>query len=344
MGGVAWKSPGLELNDIGYAQEVDNIFQIFWVGYRFYKPFFIFRNANLNLNQWVQFDFGGNVTAPGGNINGYAQLKNYWNVNFSYNISGDQLSHSALRGGPSLITPGYKNLYFGFSTNQQKKLTFDFSTGHYINNEREFRKSDFYGIGIGYRPVKSLRIDLSPGYSTESTDLQYVDQADFQNGKRYIFAHIDRNTLNMSVRINYNITPDLTIQYWGQPFIATGSYSDYKFITNSKADELTDRYQLYSQDQISYNEADEMYRIDDNLSGSADYSFDKPDFNVKEFLSNLVVRWEYRPGSTLYLVWSQTRSESRDNGSFDFSRDVDRLFNEKPHDVFLLKLSYRIGK
>lgn len=344
MGGVAWKSPGLELNDIGYAQQVDNIFQIFWVGYRIYEPFSIFREINLNLNQWVQFDFGGNVTAPGGNINWWTSLKNYWQTYGSVNISGSQISNSMLRGGPAFKSPGYKNLSLGFSSNQQKKLTFNFRTSQNFSNEKDYRRTQNYSLGVGYRPLKTLRIDLSPGFYKSKEEMQYVTQEDFGDKKRYIFGRIERNTLNMSVRLNYNITPDLTIQYWGQPFVATGKYSDFKYVTNSKASEVSDRFQFYSASQISYDPTDEIYRIDDNSDNSTDYAFDKPDFNVKEFLSNMVVRWEYRPGSTVYLVWSQTRSGFKNDGSFDFSRDFEGLFDEKPHNIFLLKFSYRFGQ
>jgi hypothetical protein len=157
-------------------------------------------------------------------------------------------------------------------------------------------------------------------------------------------ARIERNTLNMSIRINYNITPDLTIQYWGQPFIATGEYTEFKYITNSLANELTDRYQTYSNDQISFDTESEIYYIDENRDGISDYRFDKPDFNVKEFLSNLVLRWEYRPGSTFYLVWSQTRNHFKNTGHFDFSNNINDLFDVKGHNIFLVKFSYRIGR
>ncbi len=344
MAGAAWKSPGLEVNDIGYAQQVDNIFQIFWVGYRIYEPFFIFRDVNLNLNQWVQFDFGGNVTAPGGNINWYTSLKNYWSTFGSVNISGNQLSNTVLRGGPALKLPGNKNLHLGFSSNQQKKLTLNVSGSYNKSNEKDFSNSRNLYLNIGFRPTKALRLDLSPGFFKSQYKLQYVTQQDFETAKRYIMANIDRNTLNMSFRLNYNITPDLTIQYWGQPFVATGKYSAFKYITDSKSDNLYDRFQNYTGQQISFNSNDNTYYIDENLDNVTDYSYGKPDFNVKEFLSNLVMRWEYRPGSTLFLVWTQTRSGFENSGSFDFNRDFQGLLDEKPYNVFLVKLSYRIGR
>ncbi len=341
---VSWKSPGLELNDVGYLQAADDILEVFWTGYRFYKPFLIFREANLNLNQWIDWDFGGNIKQIGGNLNGFAQLKNYWGVFGSYNVSGEQRLNSVLRGGPALLIPGYNGAHFGFHSNQQRKFTTEFSGG--INNsvEKDFRKRLNLNFGVGYRPMNSLSINLSPGYSKSTDELQYVTQQDYLNDKRYIMAYIKRNTINMSVRINYNITPDLTIQYWGQPFVATGEYADFKYITNSKADDLQDRYQLYSSEQIRYDENMELYLVDDNMDGVTDYSFDKPDFNVKEFLSNLVLRWEYRPGSTLYLVWSQTRNQYVNNGSFDFSNNVEDLFNAGAHNIFLVKFSYRFGR
>ncbi len=341
---VSWKTPGLELNDVGYLQSADNIMEVFWTGYRFYKPFLIFRQVNLNLNQWLNWDFGGNMTEPGGNINGNAQFKNYWDMYSSINISGTQRVNAVLRGGPTLKLPGYTNFNFGFSTNQQKKFTADFSTS--INNslQKDYRKNVYLGFGIGYRPSKNLNINISPGISKSHENLQYVTQQDYLTDKRYIMARIDRNTVNMSLRINYNISPDLSIQYWGQPFIASGKYKDFKYITNSLADKFEDRFQSYTNEQISFDSNSDMYFVDENRNGSTDYSFDKPDFNVKEFLSNLVLRWEYRPGSTLYLVWSQTRGHFNNDGDFDFTNNFTDLFDVKGHNIFLVKLSYRIGR
>jgi len=341
---ISWKSPGLELNDVGYLQAPDDIMQVFWTGYRFYKPFLIFREANLNLNQGINWDWGGTRRYTGGNFNGYAQLKNYWSIFGGFNISTDQLSNAVLRGGPALKTPGYVNYNLGFNSNQQKKLTLNFSTNQFISFEKDFRKSSNFYFGIGYRPINTLSINLSPGINLIEDNLQYVTQKDYQTDKRYIFAHIDRKTLSVSLRINYNITPDLSIQYWGQPFMATGQYSGFKHITNSKADKVTDRYHLYDSEQITYDAGSESYYVDENKDRFNDYVWRKPDFNVKEFISNLVVRWEYQPGSTLFLVWTQNRSGFRNEGSFDFSRDFQGIFEENPYNIFLIKLSYRLGR
>jgi hypothetical protein len=149
--------------------------------------------------------------------------------------------------------------------------------------------------------------------------------------------------LSASLRINYTITPDLSIQYWGQPFVSAGKYTEFKRISDSRSDEYTDRFSELSTSEITYTNPDKMFHVSD-LSGNPLYSFDQPDFNVKEFLSNMVVRWEYLPGSTVYLVWSQTRSQSVTNGVFNYKRDLGDLFDNKPYNVLLLKMSFRLGR
>ncbi len=147
---------------------------------------------------------------------------------------------------------------------------------------------------------------MSPGFNKSFSELQYVTNLEYNGNDRYIFASINRKTISTSFRINLNLSPNLTFQYWGQPFVATGKYYDHKYIINPLADSYRNRFLTYSNNQISLN--GDQYNIDENANGTTDYSFDKKDFNVQEFLSNLVVRWEYSPGSSVYLVWSQTRS------------------------------------
>jgi hypothetical protein len=199
-------------------------------------------------------------------------------------------------------------------------------------------------VSLGYRPSKSLKITFSPDFTSNNDQLQYVTQQEYGDKKTdYIFARIHQKTLSASLRINYTITPDLSIQYWGQPFVSAGKYTEFKRITNSRSDEYTDRFSELSNSELTFTNQDEMYHVSDQ-SGNPLYSFDQPNFNVKEFLSNMVVRWEYLPGSTIYLVWSQTRSQSVSNGNFNFRNDLTDLFDNKPYNVFLLKISFRLGR
>jgi hypothetical protein len=121
-------------------------------------------------------------------------------------------------------------------------------------------------------------------------------------------------------------------------------YSRYKEVTDPMAEKLEDRYHLLSESELTFNEEENRYYVDENSDGVSDYSFGNPDYNYDQFLSNLVARWEFRPGSTLYLVWSQTRSYYDSTGSFSLTDNLDHLYSEeKPYNVFLIKFTYRFG-
>jgi hypothetical protein len=237
--------------------------------------------------------------------------------------------------------PGSLNSWIFINTDSRKKVelelhlqntvTFE-GSGYIINLQPE----------ITYKPINTLSLSFNPSYMVSYDELQYVDQPNYGSQTRYIYGTIDQKVVSMSFRANFNLSPDLTLQYWGQPFVATGKYYDFKYITDPMASEYNDRFNIYSSSQIS-PDGDERYAIDENTDGSQDYGFDKPDFNFREFLSNFVLRWEYNPGSAVYLVWSQTRSNSDNSGTMNYSNDIEELFSEKPHNVFLVKFSYRFG-
>jgi len=180
-------------------------------------------------------------------------------------------------------------------------------------------------------------------FSETDSDLQYVNALQNEEGEiSYVFADLAQHVLSLSLRVNFNITPDLTIQYWGQPFFAAADYSGYKKISNPVAGTCYDRYHEFIENEIVNLE--NVYYVDEDTDGHTDYSFGNPDFNFDEFLSNLVVRWEFVPVSTLYAVWSQTRDAYIPTGEFVIRDNINTLFTgEKPYNVFLLKFSYRFG-
>ncbi len=151
---------------------------------------------------------------------------------------------------------------------------------------------------------------------------------------------IEQTTVGLTVRLNYSLTPDLCVQLYGQPFVSAGKYSLFKVITEPKTRVWEDRYRIFGEDEIAFDAAGEIYTVDENADGIVDYSFGNPDFNFLEFRSNLVVRWEYRPGSAIFLVWSQGRTGFDTLGDFRFGRDFGALFDVHPRNVFLVKFSY----
>jgi len=343
MGVVTWKTPGFETNDLGYIREADQILSVMWVGYNQWEPKWIYRRYNVSMDVYSVWNFGGDFVTQGFEYNGSITLKNFWNVWGGGNISGATLSTGMLRGGPMMKVPGNNNMRIGFSTDNRKKLGFQFNTNT-STGFQDYSSSFNTGVSISYKPTNYLSVAFNPGYSKSFSEMQYVTRLNVNDADKYIFASIDRKTINTSFRISLNLSPDLTLQYWGQPFVASGKYYDYKYITDPMADRYRDRFHVYTSSQIT-DEGDH-YTIDENTDGTTDYDFGKRDFNVQEFLSNLVVRWEYSPGSSVYLVWSQTRSGFNNTGNMRYFDDIGDLFDpseNKPHNIFLIKFSYRFG-
>lgn len=341
-GFVLWKTPGLELNDIGYVRNVDEIFQVFWAGYRVTEPKGIFQRWNINLNQWTGYDFSGTMIYKGGNINANMQFKNFWSFSTGINLSGSALSKSALRGGPMLRLPGSLNNWAILSSDSRKAL--QVNAGWFFSKSRydHAATQNFWG-GLTYHPAPAVSFTFSPQYSKYSNNLQFVDNIDIEGETKYLNARLSQETFSLSIRANLNLTPDFSIQYWGQPFISTGKYKDFKHITDSRAPDYQDRFRHYTPEQIVYVQSDEIFNVDENLDRITDFSFDNPDFKALYFQSNLVLRWEYLPGSTLFLVWSQGRSDYFTDGAFSLADDTSDLFRIHPHNIFLIKVSYRLN-
>jgi hypothetical protein len=179
-----------------------------------------------------------------------------------------------------------------------------------------------------------LSISFDPGYSIQHEDLQYVDIISNNGTPLYLFGKLDQKTFSFTMRINYTVNPELSIEYYGQPFVSAGKYSSFKKITNPVADTYRDRFYEYTPTELTLD--GDTYNVNDG----GNFSIGNPDYNFRQFRSNLVVRWEYLPGSTLYLVWSQGRTSADSNGLFSYGSDMKDLFRITPHNVFLVKFSY----
>ncbi len=336
---ATWRSPGYEINDMGYLRKANTLFQSFWIGYSITKPFSIFRNMRINANEWAGWDFGGINTFKGGNISFNTSFKNLWSFNSSISIEGENVDNTALRGGPALYYPGHYNYNLGFGSNSTKKLSIHTGYWDNIGIGIDNRTYGMYGA-LSYRPQNTLSFSFSASYNFSGNQLQYVSQIPYGTETRYIFSNINQKTLNLALRVNYIITPDLSIQYYGSPFVSSGLYSNYKHITDPKAATFEDRIHIYQGQEIVNMGG--YYDIYENDPSQLDYSFGDPNFNFRQYRSNLVLRWEYLPGSLFYLVWSQGKTSYISEGDFHFTNDLKELFGEYGQNVFLIKLSYRI--
>jgi hypothetical protein len=191
--------------------------------------------------------------------------------------------------------------------------------------------------GITYRPINNLKIGVTMNYINNHDNLQYITTSYDVPGNRYILGTIDQKTLGLTFRVDLNLTPEFSIQYYGSPFISRGSYSQLKFITDPKAKLYEDRFAVYQDPLLSEG----IYQLYDYDNGPRiDYSIPNPDFNFHEFRSNLVAKWEYRLGSFIYLVWSSERSETSSESGASIRESYKQLRSIFPNNIFLIKLNY----
>lgn len=339
-GGLIWRSPELELNDIGFLRQADDIRQYFNLGYRALKPFGVFRSMSGRFSQFTTYDFEGNYNRIQYQLRGRAEFNNTWWINLGLTHKPRIYSNTMLRGGPRWRFSEENSIFSFFGTDNRKKLRAFFGiiySGAKQNNFSFFRIE----TGITYQPTDALQISFNPEFSRNPNKTQYVTETDFNGTPRYILGTIDNKTLSASIRLNYIINPDLSIQYYGQPFISRGNYSNLKYVTNPIADDLYNRFYQFEDNQISLNINSNTYLVDENLDSTTDYEIRNPDFSFVQFRSNLVVRWEYIPGSEIFLVWSQGVT-SFANPSDDLFRGLETgILDQKPENIFLLKMTYR---
>ena len=188
------------------------------------------------------------------------------------------------------------------------------------------------------RPVNILKIDLAANYSGNHNLLQYVSETYYQSEKRYILGTIDQKTLGLTFRLDLNLTPEFSVQYYGSPFVSRGTYSDYKRVTDPESKKFNERFIILPGPgtDITGN----TFSFDENSDMVIDYSIHNPNFNFFEFRSNLVAKWEYRLGSYIYLVWSSSRTGGNINSRASLGDSYKSLGHVFPDNIFLIKLSY----
>ncbi len=337
-GGLTWRSPELELNDIGFLRQADVINQFTNINYQTLKPFGIFRKINVRLYQDSGYDFDKNFNTLQFRMNSGIEFKNNWGADIGLIGRPITYSNTALRGGPRFRYSEEFVSWLYIGTDSRKK--FRFILGSVMSKSKQDHESYFrLETRFSYQPTNALNISINPEFSINKNKTQYVSEENFMNDPRYVTAEIDNQTFSTSIRINYTINPNLSIQYYAEPFVSRGTYTNFNHITNAVASDLNDRFYLYDEDQISLNDA--VYHIDENRNGSTDYSFGEPDFAYVQYRSNLVVRWEYIPGSEIFLVWSQGTNGLGDPIDGIFESIDQKIIQEKKENTYLIKATFR---
>jgi hypothetical protein len=342
--GFTVRSPELELNAIGFMLTANEINHFTWAGFHWQQPFSVFRNARWNYNHWSRWDFSGKHIYQAFNSNAHATFRNNWQSGTGVTWAVMGISNNALRGASAIRRlPGIGNNWYLIS-DFRKKFYGNINTSNFFGFKNLMRTHDV-GLTLSFQPLDALQVSLSGNYSYNwRKQDQFVSNVNYNNSIRTIVSEVKQRTLRFTGRASFNITPDLTVQYYGQPYITRPLYSNFAYITDPLAKNADHRFHVFNTNEVYHS--NNQYFVDENLDGITDYSFSKPDFNFVQFRSNLVVRWEYKRGSELYLVWSQSNTPNA-YGELDtpvFESLFDNAFADQARNIFLIKWTYRFLK
>jgi hypothetical protein len=312
-------SAGFEINDAGFMQRADRQSTWYWVGFRPNKATRYYRNLGLNVNQWAQWTAGGQALNGGGNVNMWTELPNFWQFNAGTGVQNPWASvdDRASRGGPALRNTFTRFGWVGFSLDNRKRIVPGINA--FFNTYDEGRSwTRNISPRLELRPSNRLQTSLSASYSNRVQDAQWIANETVGTRTAYTFARLQQTTASLTARFDVTATPRLSLQVYAQPFATTGRYSKLRELDQPQADRYDDRFRAYGDGR------------------------DPGGFSFKQFRSNVVARWEYRPGSTLFAVWSQGRDAFTDEGTADFQagREFRSLFGQRPDNTFLIKMSY----
>lgn len=333
------RSGGLELNDLGYMTLSNLVKNNLSLSYVEKKNTKTFKNYTITAQQQSAWDAHGQSLYAQASLNLQAEFMNNWIVLLTgqhrFHITDEWL----LRGGPAMRVPNLTAYTASVQSSFSKKVFFSLAGSYNHGGSGNLRFLSLSG-DVTYRPKPNLALSLQPNYLQNVDALQYVSEViKLPSGHEYLLGRVDNRNLGLAFRIDYAITPELTVQYYGSPFVAIGRYSEFKEVVRPVDAVYTNRFRLLTPQQTG-----STYYFDDNNDGFTDFSVGKPDFNYQQFRSNLVLRWEYLTGSTLYLVWSQDRTAYVPGGEFDFGTGYHDLFGRYPRNVFMVKCSYLLRK
>jgi hypothetical protein len=369
-GGVwlAEVTKGFEINDAGFSTNRERFDGGLRIGYRQIEPVGIFQEYNVNFFTFSNFshealDDTGSWDSwrrayTGGffNLGGGFTLRNFHGGGGNVSWSPDQYSRVATRGGPVMLQPG--SVGFGLNVNFDRRRPYAGNLNFDLRRNSHGNGGEYsFGGNLQMRPSPPLQIQFNPRFSVESDGSQYVTTTSVAPheptfGRRYLFGDLERKTVSLETRVNYTFSPVLSLQVYAQGLLSSGNYVRYKQLLAPGTFEFREFEEGSARTagtQVRCSNGDICRTVDGNQNvdfdgdGLVDFAFEDKDFNVRSLLGNAVLRWEYRPGSTVFLVWQRQQDGEVGVGDFDFGRDLDALWGLPAHNRFIVKVNYWLG-
>jgi hypothetical protein len=340
IGGI---SPGYEINDLGFQNRADYWNTHLAFGRRWSDPKGIFRNGGVTLAGYSTWDFGRTRTGGGVGLFYNAQFTNYWSVNGNFFYNPSAQNTRATRGGPNLRSPVNREFYFELDGDRRMKLRPSLWLS--MGEDTAGSNNSNGGMRFEYKPSSALTLSVEPGFTRIHDDSQYVttveDAAASTFGHRYIFGDLDYKEAQLGLRVDWAFTPKLTLQGFAQPLLAVGRYNTLEEFRDPGGYD----FETYGRDggsTLDYDEAARQYTVDPG-DGGANFTVDDPDFNFKSLRLNMVLRWEYSPGSTVYLVWTRDKTNTDDPGRMRLGHDLGSLLDAEGDDIVMIKVTRWLG-
>ena len=313
-------SPGFETNDLGFLSQADQQTVQEYATIQSTKPRAFWRNANVTLYQFNQFTANGLPTANFSELDVFTEFRN--RMTFSASLWSDNVTTAycdrCARGGPAVRATPDVNLLINVGSDPRRAIVPTFAAIYTVG---DYGNSTLWRVRpyVTWRARSNLSWELGTRYQRNRNDTQWFGNLGVigSDTTHYLFAHLDQELLSFTSRLDYTATTALSLQFYAEPFLTTGRYFRPRELAAPRAPEYDDRYRPYA------------------------LSTDDASFNIKQLRGSAVVRWEYRPGSTVFFVWTQGRDQDdRNPGTFAPSRDFRDLFGARPDNTFLIKASY----
>ena len=299
-------SPGFETNDVGFLQRADIASGHALMQYVNESPTKSFREREVWIGTWMNGNFDGDTIERGVFVDHFAELQSFWSYRAALFLMPGSFSDQQTRGGPVVRTLRSWDLELSLSSDRRRRFAFESNAIIEDGEEDTWERSG--GVSLAYRPSPNLLLSIGPYYSRSREAHQYVERI----GNSYVFGVLDQRSFELATRADWTLSPRLSFQLYLQPFIAAGDYHDLHELAEPR-----------TADYIPYD-------------GVAS----EPDFNFRSVRGSAVVRWEFRPGSALYVVWNENRADVTAEGDFRFGPDMRAISSAPSHDVFLIKVSY----
>ncbi|HEX2686559.1 MAG TPA: DUF5916 domain-containing protein [Kofleriaceae bacterium] len=331
------RTPGLELNDAGFQLRADRVTPFVLLQYHEDTPSEHVLNWGFSTDVFGTSTFEPRLLEYGLEYNANLQLENYWQLFGGGNLDRARWSTTALRGGRTLrVDPAYFS-FFGVNSDTRKPVWFSLNANGSHNGT-----SGSYDAGLELGATVQARSNVDffvgPSVYTRNDPMQYVAEiAGATAGpSRFVFARIHETDVSLTLRVNWAFSPHLTLQAYAQPYIASVHYNEFKDVNTPGASRYADRFRLLAPGEFSFDQTSDP--------NDPVIRFGRPDLNFRQLRSTVVMRWEYRPGSTVFAIWSHGRTSDMDgDGRFQLTRDISALGSAASENVVMVKANYWIG-